>query len=79
MKTLKQFEKSLEDKFNLKTLKDVKCSPEVKKELRKYAQEWIKWEKQHMKDWDNDKEHTSFHNGSIRVLREFFNIKAKRV
>lgn len=65
----------------LVTLKKIKCSPKIKRKLRKADIDWINWEKQHMEDVHRDEEGNyefhSYHQGSIDMLKIFFNIKRK--
>ena len=63
----------------LMTLKDVKCSPEIKKQIRKFAREWIEWEIDHYNalhkgSWYEDPG-KSFHRGSISMIETFCNLE----
>ena len=65
----------------LTTLKKIKCSPRLKRKLRKMARDWISWIKQHMEDIHKDAkgnyEFHNYHKGGINILEILFNIKKK--
>jgi len=67
----------------LKTLKEIKCPPNVKRKLRKAARDWIKVskfeiseEKGKIGDYGSDM-HRNYHQGQIDMLALFFNIHEK--
>lgn len=66
-----------EDNFNLKSLKNIDIPKDAKKKLRHFAREWIKWEKQHVKEFHDVDKDSGFHAGSISIMETFFNLYKK--
>lgn len=68
----------------LTTLKKIKCPPNVKRQLRKAARDWIKLskfeislEKGKVEDYGSDM-HRNYHQGQSDILEIFFNIKERK-
>ena len=68
----------------LTTLRKIKCSPDVKRQLREAVKDWIKiskfeisGEKGKIGDYGSDM-HINYHQGQIDMLKIFLDIKERK-
>ena len=67
--------KKAEIEERLTTLKNIKCSLEAKRRLRKAAKDWIAYIKQHVSEAHRGDFSNYYHAGEINFIELFFNIK----
>jgi len=70
--------KTKKNNYDLKNINSIDCSEETRKKLKHYAREWVRWEKQHVKDFHSIDKDRGFHAGSISIMKTFFNLYTKR-
>ena len=63
--------------YDLKNIDTIDCPEEIRQKLKHYVKEWIRWEKQHVKDFHSFDEDRGFHAGSISIMKTFFNLYKK--